>query len=535
MLFKSLMEFRRKQEGVKVYLSLTDLVSETLCPITDESATYHQKKCIERTCTECGIKNLVLLPEEKESKPDNEVQWQRFEYIEIAEKRKLKIVTKVTPVSELAKYFLKQVEKFPGHQFRASWQQTQMTNLIKNLPVNHAVAVHDYSENFTCQHQDQIQSLYFGQTQVSIHVTVLHRHAVEIDEEPGTVVTEHLFVISPDVTHDSHAVHYNRVLLSNYLKDIGCRIDILHEWTDGCSAQYKSRHCMGDISCSKTDFGFQTIRNYFETSHAKGPQDGAGANLKYKCDMAVIKRQVTIQDAKDLYDFASKEFTEPAPTRYQSQNVRLKRRVYFYAATIDRNRSTRLFNEVDNNRKIHSIISGSEKHKLSTKELSCYCSRCLHGQYSSCESTAYVPSWTEITMTPERSLGDQRITRSAFVEQTEQIADLACKGSIVAIASADRGEEYYLLKVLHDEPEILQKLTTDDWGSRYRTGSKVLRGRFLQRVDNSEKLYEVIEDKETLVYASTVRFICQELQEVGTRYKVDVKQHEEILGSLNGF
>ena len=49
---------------------------------------------------------------------------------------------------------------------------------------------------------------------------------------------------------------------------------------------------MGDVAQSSSDFGYVTIRNYFETSHAKGPQDGARANLKCKADMAVIKRQV---------------------------------------------------------------------------------------------------------------------------------------------------------------------------------------------------------------------------------------------------
>ena len=49
---------------------------------------------------------------------------------------------------------------------------------------------------------------------------------------------------------------------------------------------------MGDGGHSSSDFGYVVIRNYFETSHAKGPQDGAGANLKHKADMAVIKRQV---------------------------------------------------------------------------------------------------------------------------------------------------------------------------------------------------------------------------------------------------
>ena len=69
----------------------------------------------------------------------------------------------------------------------------------------------------------------------------------------------------------------------------------MHEWTDGCSTQYKSRHCMGDVAQSFSDFGYITIQNYFETSHAKGPQDGAGANLKHEADMAVIKRQVNMQ------------------------------------------------------------------------------------------------------------------------------------------------------------------------------------------------------------------------------------------------
>ena len=51
---------------------------------------------------------------------------------------------------------------------------------------------------------------------------------------------------------------------------------------------------MDDLSFSVADFGFLTVRNYFKTSHAKGPQDGAGANLKHKAQMAAITRQIVI-------------------------------------------------------------------------------------------------------------------------------------------------------------------------------------------------------------------------------------------------
>ena len=52
---------------------------------------------------------------------------------------------------------------------------------------------------------------------------------------------------------------------------------------------------MCDVSHSSIDLSYNTIRNYFETSHAKGSQVGAGAKLKHQGDTAVIRRQVKTQ------------------------------------------------------------------------------------------------------------------------------------------------------------------------------------------------------------------------------------------------
>ena len=119
-------------------------------------------------------------------------------------------------------YFKSLLVKFPGHRLRANWRNNQLKSLIKCIPVGHVCCVHDYSRNYTCQHQDQIQSLYYGQTQASIHMTVLHRHSLaEIDGEDGSadkpnVVTEHLFVILPDLKHDHHSVHHCHSLVAQY-------------------------------------------------------------------------------------------------------------------------------------------------------------------------------------------------------------------------------------------------------------------------------------------------------------------------------
>ena len=64
--------------------------------------------------------------------------------------------------------------------------------------------------------------MYYGQTQASIRVTVLHRHTFEIDGEQSTeedprIVTEDLFTISEDLSHDHHSVHACCVNVANYL------------------------------------------------------------------------------------------------------------------------------------------------------------------------------------------------------------------------------------------------------------------------------------------------------------------------------
>ena len=295
LVFKACMEFCRKflslaeQDDFVVFDHLSDMAEQTLCP-KQEGAEYHAKECLMRQCPNCGAQNLPLMPEEaslSDSAP--KVKWQ---------KKKLQLVDKTTLPGEIIACLKELLASCVTHQFRANWQQQQSQELFAHLPPNHACAIHDYSENYNCQIQNEIQLLYFGQVQASIHVTVLRRHAlkavdgVESTKEKPIILSEHIFVISPDLKHDHHYVHQVRVFIDGYLKKIGYPLQVMHERTDGCAAQYKRRHCMGEVAHSSNDFGYLTIRNYYETSHAKGPQDGAGASLKNKADMAVIKVQV---------------------------------------------------------------------------------------------------------------------------------------------------------------------------------------------------------------------------------------------------
>lgn len=108
-------------------------------------------------------------------------------------------------------------------------------------------------------------------------MTILYRHAIlELDGKESSIdhpeiVIEQFIVISDDEKHDHHFVHYVQGLIKEYLQSLQYHVNTMHEFTDGCQCQYKSRHCMGDFSFGTGDFGYRrVVRNYFETSHAKG-------------------------------------------------------------------------------------------------------------------------------------------------------------------------------------------------------------------------------------------------------------------------
>ena len=90
----------------------------------------------------------------------------------------------------------------------AKWQKEQFDNLLSNLPLSHVMCVHDFSENYTCRSQDEIQSQYFDPNKVSIHVTILYRHSdlhrdgKQSTEDEPYIINEHIFAQSDDNSQD---------------------------------------------------------------------------------------------------------------------------------------------------------------------------------------------------------------------------------------------------------------------------------------------------------------------------------------------
>ena len=118
-------------------------------------------------------------------------------------------------------------------------------------------------------------------------------------------------MINDEPVQDFDSAHYAQWLIAKCLtQDLKVTIKKMHKFTDRCAAQYKSRHCIGDLYYCVADFGFPIQRNYFETSHAKGEQDAAGSHVK-KATLAVIRGRANITNAKQLCDYLTAKFSKP--------------------------------------------------------------------------------------------------------------------------------------------------------------------------------------------------------------------------------
>ncbi|CAG2186912.1 unnamed protein product [Mytilus edulis] len=508
-----------------IFKSQADMFAETLCP-KGTNKEHYKTECLNRKCQNCGVANLLLMPEENDTTDEAiEVTWEKFEYVNVCTKGNLKKmpVKKPTKIGTLFKFLLELLSTFPSHQFRAAWQNQQLKAIISNLSANDCICIHDFSENFRCSAREEIQSSYFQRTEVSLHVSIIYRHAVlEYDGKDSTtenpnIIKEHFFVVSNDDKHDHHFVHEVQNQIKEYLNSISYNVSTMHEYTDGCQCQYKSRHCMGDVSNGQQDFGYdRLIRNYFETSHAKGPQDAAGGYVKRQADLAILRRKATIQTAHDFYKFANENLQE---TRDSSVCLR---RVFRFIDNIDRNRD-RYFKSIPQNRNIHQIISEREG-LLSVRNLSCYsCDSCLLNMAHSCQHTELVGLVKNIQTEKERGCA---IVEDISPDDDFEVVDMIRKGSLVALYTDDEGEDFYLMKAGSCQ-EKLKSSETDDWQGQYPEGTTVIRGLYYRKTGPLS--YSLIKRKNVIVSVKSVLYVTNDIL-TDSVIDLSLAIHEEIIG-----
>ena len=156
------------------------------------------------------------------------------------------------------------------------------------------------------------------------------------------------------------------------------------------------------------------------------------------------------------------------------------------------------------------------------------------------QTRLWLDDWKEVEICRDGSVATTRQAAEESIldhDTASHIADLAVKGSTVAIAAAhDPMYDFYLVKVTSEGVEELDCNYTDDYHCTALRGEQVIKGNSYLR-DNIHDVTFTLDEKHTAVmYAAAVRHICGELpaKKKGrkTIYKLPLKENEEIIASL---
>ena len=142
----------------------------------------------------------------------------------------------------------------------------------------------DFSENYTCKFQDEIQSAHWNQSQVSLFTA-----AVWFDGKLHPKV-----IASDNLNHSKETVlAYMDFLLEN----IPSTVETVSIWSDGASSQFKNKYIAAAIPILQEKHKLKIRWNYFATSHGKGPVDGIGGSVKRQVWAAVSTRKALVTNA----------------------------------------------------------------------------------------------------------------------------------------------------------------------------------------------------------------------------------------------
>ena len=317
---------------------------------------------------------------------------------------------------------------------------------------------------------------------------------------------------------------------------LGCQVTTLHQRTDGCAGQYKSKHSFGIISTSEGRLNVKHIASYSASGHGKGEVDQAAGFLKTAAKRAVIGNiDMAIRDAKELYEFAETYLI----SREISPSAQLSQRRFFYvdAEDVKGEHDKDKYGTIQGTHGLHSVASTGCDGKINVRELTCYCQECVQEQ---CENKSHVTPFREIffgsgagdiveTDSVEDDSGDS--TDTTPLDYTNLIG----MDSFVAIKpSSDAIYSFFLLHVTSDGVYELEKDTTSQYGHTYLAGTKVVKGHFLnyQKTTREGHLYKQDPKTEAIVPQECVLYYGIDIQSSTKKPDLHVLQnvdHEDIL------
>lgn len=488
----------------RIYKHITSMWEACLCP-KGEYDRWHRLECLMGDCSRCGFHFFKVCPQELLESDSFLLKWKCFEYYQVGvhaetgqPKKRLREAFKETPVHEFLSYMEKTVTTFVTHNFKARWQDEQCQLMLKNIPEGVLVSHIDYAENYTFAIQNEVQSMYYFSTSVTIlvHITMWR--------EGDQIMKQTHYYISDDKSHDSAFVQHCLLLHWDWVQD--ANLDIQEHWvySDGCSSQFKCATAMYFVARYPSLTGGCLMRwNFFESAHGKGEWDGAGAVVKRALRAEQIQNPSRpLQNADQVVEFLKENYSTRVASSYNQCRSNFISRVFWNIGEfeVDHRDSNIKCRTLPGSKSLYSIMgfSMTDPTLIRTRELSCFCVPCVDGNWLSCENPSHVQDWKVQRLNPFTT-GTLALQIEMLDDEANwvhdgvsvEIGDLVCVGDnfmIPAESENEDGVDYYILQC--QLPKfVLQEPLTCPWGGEFSAGDEVIRAKYFKKYGRGDKTY----------------------------------------------
>ena len=290
---------------------------------------------------------------------------------------------------------LNMLEPVKGHLFRASWNRNMFDYMRKNMQVRHVVQIFDFSMNFRNINQDEVQSAYWDGSQTTIHAVI--NYFLCPNEGCTESVTLILGQISADLLHDSFVARAGHDAAFRYLAEIGVQMDSVFQFSDNCSAQYKSRWPFTEMARSSLNI----TRVYFGEKHGKNQCDGFFGRLKAWMTYKIKTRQFIITSANDFFRCCQQEYETGIPEPGTCQHYRVVFQ-FLRPSDIRRHQDCDLDRGIEGTCHMYSVKNTVNPLELKVRNTPCLCPACITENGQACENAMYSDEWRDVQLKPVR-------------------------------------------------------------------------------------------------------------------------------------
>ena len=274
-----------------------DFVNNAVCDVNSES-------CMMGKCSSCPkwIEQII----EQCSGLDTSVSWFEWERVQTdssktlsdtsSTQKHMKKLCKIGTVQDVFNSLKSKLPFFLQHVFLKLKQVAYFEEITSNIADDEAVLQVDFSENYSCRHQDEIQAAHWNYEQVTLFPIALWMK--DYGKGPKSFV-----IVSDELKHDKMSVAvFITMAIQKFVKEKNPNIKKVCIFSDGPSSQFKNKYIAKYMQQLSADIDIQW--NFFASGHGKGPVDGIGGSVKRTVWRAVQSRKAFVNDSKSFFDNA---------------------------------------------------------------------------------------------------------------------------------------------------------------------------------------------------------------------------------------